>query len=215
MRILWIFLILALLALVPFLIWGERFGEIFTKEGSISWLQEYGRWAWAAGIVLLVLDLFLPLPSTVVMSALGFVYGVFRGGFLAAAGSFLAGAAAYELCRLMGHRAALWIAGEKGLREGEAVFAEAGGWLVALSRCLPILPEVIACLAGLTRMSRKTFYAALGCGCLPVGFVFAAVGQGGNEHPLAAIFLSIVLPVIFWAVVRPIMKRKRDAAIDS
>ena len=85
----------------------------------------------------------------------------------------------------------------------------AGGWLVALSRCLPILPEVIACMAGLTRMPAATFFAALACGSLPMGFVFAAIGHTGNDRPGLAIGLSLLLPVGFWLVVQPILKRHR------
>ncbi len=207
MRVFWIFLVLAVLVLIPFLIWGEQFTEIFDREGSVSWLRAYGSWAWAAGLILLVLDLVLPLPSTVVMSALGYVYGAWWGGLLAASGSFLAGSLAYGLCRMLGRRAAVMLAGEKGLREGERLFARAGGWLVALSRWLPLLPEVVACMAGLTRMPARRFFAALACGCIPMGFAFAAVGETGNRHPVPAIALSILLPAVFWLLVQPLLGR--------
>lgn len=203
MRVFWLFIALAVLVMIPFLIWGEWFGEMFSSEGSVAWLRGYGRWAWAAGLILLVVDVFLPLPSTVVMSALGYVYGSLWGGLLAASGSFLAGGVAYGLCRLVGHRAAVWIVGEKGLREGEHVFAAAGGWLVALSRCLPLLSEVIACMAGLTRMPARPFFTALACGSIPMGFIFAVVGQTGKEHPVLAIGLSLALPPVLWALARP------------
>lgn len=209
LRFFWIFAVLAALVVVPFLLWGGRFGEIFSSQGAVDWLRGYGRWAWAAGLVLLVLDIVLPLPSTVVMSAMGYVYGPWWGGLLAASGSFLSGACAYGLCRSAGRRAAHWIAGEKGMREGELLFARAGGWLVALSRCLPLLPEVIACMAGLARMKAPAFFTALGCGCLPAGFIFAAVGHAGIERPALAIALSLALPAGFWLIARPIIRRPR------
>ncbi|MFV1994970.1 MAG: TVP38/TMEM64 family protein [Verrucomicrobiales bacterium] len=206
MRLLLIFLLLAVLTLVPFLIWGERFGRVFDGEGAIAWLESYGQWAWAAGIALLVLDLFLPLPSTVVMSALGYVYGLFWGGLLASAGSFLAGTLAYGLCRFLGRDVAVRIAGERGMAESERLFAAAGGWIVALSRWLPLLPEVIACMAGLARMPLRAFLLALGCGCLPMGFTFAAVGHAGANRPLLAIGLSVGLPPLIWICLRPLLR---------
>jgi uncharacterized membrane protein YdjX (TVP38/TMEM64 family) len=212
MRLLWMFLVLAVLFLIPFLIWGEWFGEFFSREGAVAWLESYGSWAWAAGMVLLILDIFLPLPSTVIVSALGYVYGTLVGGLIAAAGSFLSATLAYGCCRAMGPRAAVWIAGEKGLAEGEALFRSAGGWIVVLSRWLPLLPEVVSCLAGLSRMPARTFFPALACGTIPMGLTFAAVGRLGHEQPVAAVVMSLLLPVLLWALVRLILRRHQDLA---
>lgn len=210
MRVFWIFLVLAILVLVPFVAWGDRFADRFTSEGAVEWLQGYGAWAWAAGLVLLLLDLVLPLPSTVIMSAMGYVYGPWWGGLLAAGGSFLAGSAGYLICRLGGPRAARLIAGENGMRDNDHLFRRAGGWLVALSRCLPLLSEVIACMAGLTRMPVGRYFAALACGSVPAGFVFAGVGATGADFPVAATLLSFLLPIGLWLLVRPLLRRPSE-----
>lgn len=184
--------------LVPFALWGERFDAVFSLEGSKAWISQYGSWAWLAGILLLVSDIVLPVPSTVVMSAMGLIYGWFVGGLLASAGSFLAGLSAYIACRWLGRPAALWLAGETSLRRGEELFSRRGGWLVALSRWMPVLPEAIACLAGLVKMNLRTYLIALTCGSLPVGFAFAAIGALGKTSPEVAILLSAALPIMLW-----------------
>lgn len=184
--------------IVPFMIWGARFDEAFTLEGARAWMESYGRWAWAAGIVLLIADIALPVPSTVVMSALGWMYGWWTGGWICAAGSALSGITAYAACRWIGRGAARWIAGEEGLRRGEEIFEKRGGWLVALSRWMPVLPEAVTCLAGLSRMRWRVFLPALMCGSVPTGFVFAAIGHLGHENPLWAVILSCVVPVLLW-----------------
>jgi uncharacterized membrane protein YdjX (TVP38/TMEM64 family) len=177
----------------------------------VEWLRNFGAWGWLAGIALLMTDLVLPIPSTVVMSALGFVYGPLVGGALAAAGSWLAGMLAYGLCRLLGPGVARRLVGEKDLARGQAVFARIGGWLVAWSRWLPVLQETIACMAGLTRMPFGAFALALACGCLPMGFAFAAIGHAGVANPALAITLSAALPPILWLVSRRLW---RQAAQD-
>jgi uncharacterized membrane protein YdjX (TVP38/TMEM64 family) len=212
MRVIWLFVVLAVVFLIPFLIWGEWFGEIFSREGAVTWLEGYGSWAWAAGMVLLMLDIVLPLPSTVIVSALGYVYGTVWGGLIAAAGSFLSASVAYGVCRGMGRRAGVWIAGEKGLEEGEALFRSAGGWIVVLSRWLPLLPEVVSCMAGMSRMPARTFFPAVACGTIPMGFTFAAVGRLGQEQPVAAVVMSILIPVLLWGMVRLILKRHHELA---
>ncbi len=197
-------LVVVLLALViaPFLIWGGGFENAFHLEGARAWMEGFGAWAWAAGVGLLVADMVLPVPGTVVMSALGWVYGWFWGGLISAAGSMLAGMTAYGLCRWLGRPAAHWIAGEDGLEKARVLFEERGGWLVALSRWLPVLPETVACLAGLARMRWRTFWRALLCGSLPLGFAFAAVGHFGHQSPALALALSALVPVVLWWLAR-------------
>ena len=203
-------LILSLLILagilIPFAIWGDRFDAAFTLEGALAWINARGDGAWLAGIRLLMSDIVLPVPSTVIMSALGLKYGWFVGGLLASCGSFLAGMAAYLACRFLGRPAALWLAGEDSLLRGEALFAQRGGWLVAMSRWMPVLPEAVSCLAGLVQMRLGTYLLSLACGSLPVGFAFAAIGALGQTHPALALGLSAGFPALLWMLSQRFLK---------
>ena len=199
-----------LLIILPFCFWGEWFERIFDLKGAKVWLESLGAWAWIGGVLLLVSDLLLPIPGTVVMSALGLVYGWFWGGVISSLGSILSGVVAYGLCRFYGQGIALWLAGEEGLAKGRAVFAsDKGGWIVVLSRWMPVLPEAIACLAGLSRMPWRRFLIALTCGCLPLGFVFAAIGHLGLDRPGLALSLSAGVPALIYAFSLLWMKMKR------
>lgn len=209
-------LVVVLLAFIigPFLIWGSWFERMLDLQGAKAWMESLGSWAWAGGVLLLVSDLVLPIPGTVVMSALGLVYGWFWGGVLSTVGSILAGLVAYGLCRRFGRRPAVWLAGEEGLAKGEAVFQSGrGGWIVALSRWMPVLPEAVACLAGLTKMPFRVFFVALLSGCVPLGFCFAAIGALGVERPTLAVALSALIPVSLYAVATGVLRvnrRKRE-----
>ena len=69
MRLILIFLALAGIVLVPFLIWGDWFEAAFTGDALTGALQSWGlAWGWLAGVLLLVSDLFLPVPGTAVMT---------------------------------------------------------------------------------------------------------------------------------------------------
>ncbi|MEY4483146.1 MAG: hypothetical protein RL693_598 [Verrucomicrobiota bacterium] len=206
-------LLVVLLACIitPFLIWGDWFERLFDLRGTKQWMEGFGPFAWLGGVALLVSDLVLPIPGTVVMSALGLVYGWFWGGLASVFGSVLSGVVAYGLCRKFGHRAAVWLAGEEGLAKGEALFqSERGGWLVALSRWMPVLPEAVACLAGLTRMPWRTFITALIAGSIPLGFVFAAIGDLGLERPGIALSLSALIPVVLYALAAWMLRKKKQ-----
>ena len=182
------------------MIWGGGWEYHFSFEGSVRWLESSGPWAWAAGILLLASDLVLPVPGTVVVSALGYIYGTVLGGVIATAGLMTAGLLGYGLGRLFGERLARRWLGDHDFETGRKLFESGGGWVVALSRSLPILPEVISCTAGLVRMPFRRFVTALACGSVPMGFLFAAIGKTGHDAPGWAIVLSLVIPALLWLV---------------
>ena len=206
MRLIFLLIVLVAVVLIPFFIWGDTLMAFFSWEHSLEWLRGYGTWAWAIAIILLIADLFLPLPATIIMSALGYIYGPLVGGLISAAGSFASGVLAYWLCRMLGENAATWVLGKKEYERGKKISARVGGWVVALSRWLPVFPEVIACMAGLTRMPPKNFYLALACGSLPLGFIYAIIGNSGIENPALAIGLSACLPPVIWFVVSRVLR---------
>lgn len=212
MRLVWIFAGLTLALAIPFLLFGDV--KLFTPEGAVAWLRGFGQWAWLAGMLLLVADLFLPVPGTAIMAALGFTYGPVLGGLASVGGSFLSGAVAYGLCRAFGRKAATRLASEADLTKGEALFRRWGAWLVVLSRWLPLFPEVIACMAGLTRMSPAVFFLALTCGSVPLGFTYAAIGHAGGEHPTLALLVSMGLPPLLWWAIHGFLFRD-PAKLDS
>lgn len=192
------FVILAALFLSSWLLWGGKWDEQFTLQGSITWLDSAGPWAWLAGILLLIGDLVLPVPGTIVISALGFIYGVVIGGLVAGTGLSAAGMLGYGIGRLCGTRFARRWLGEREFEAGHRIFTQGGGWIVAMSRALPILPEVISCMAGLVGMPFKRFAVALACGSFPMGFLFAAVGHAGRDTPGWALAFSLILPALLW-----------------
>ena len=215
-RLFRIVLVLTLLVLIPFFIWGDALLAMFDGNAARMRIQEYGAWGWAVVMGLLIVDLFLPIPATGVMSAAGYVYGALLGGFISCVGSFLSGFLAYVLCRSFGRPIAEWLAGPEGLEQNERLFARSGPWLVMLSRWLPVLPEVVACLSGLARMKLRIFLTALLCGTIPTAFTYAAVGALFDSEPGWALALSITLPVVLWLAFRPFLRARQVAAsVDS
>lgn len=198
MRLLWLFLVLACIVLATFAIWGDAWESRFTVDGSVAWLRGHGRWAWLAAVALLAADLVLPVPSTVVFTALGILYGPWLGGLIGTAGYGAGGAIAYAVCRGFGKGMALRLLGARDYRRGHALFRKSGGWIVVVSRWLPVLPEVISCIAGLTRMPCGRFFGALLCGSAPVAFAFATLGHAGKHQPLLALAASAVIAPLLW-----------------
>lgn len=205
-KLIWIILVLAVFVIVPFLFFGDQLETLFVDSGALSILQNYGNFAWIVAIGLLLADLAFPIPTTSVMAALGMIYGPILGGVIAAVGSIVSGLFGYFLCRQFGRPFVIWLSGETEVAKGEQIFSNIGGWLVALSRWVPVLSEVVACMAGLSRMSFPIFFAALLCGSVPLGFLYSTIGYLGGDRPALTLVLSAVLPFLLWFLVRPIMR---------
>lgn len=209
MRIVIFMIAIAALFLISWSLFGEGLEEAWNVERLTGHFEEVKGWAWLLGIVLLMADILLPIPGTVVMSALGAVYGFWIGGFLSAIGSMLAGMSGYGVGRFFDEKFAKRWLGEKDFEKGRSIFEKSGAWVVAMSRALPILPEVIACMAGLLRMPFRTFVIALACGAVPMGFLFAWIGMLGREQPAWGLAFSLGVPAVLWSAAA-VMRRKNS-----
>jgi uncharacterized membrane protein YdjX (TVP38/TMEM64 family) len=178
------------------IIFGERFEVMLDGERALEFVRAQGPWGAVVGIGLIVVDLVVPVPTPAIMTALGLIYGPFVGGALASFGSFIAALIGYTLCRAIGPRAASWIAGKEEIERMSGFFDKYGLWAIALSRWAPALPEVLACLAGLSRMSFWRFSLGNLIGSAAVGFAYAGFGASGADNPAAAFGAAILLPYL-------------------
>lgn len=198
MRLIGLMVALGVFFLLGWWLFGQGLEETWDVELLAGRFEEAKRWAWLAGIGLLLADLLLPIPGTIVMSALGAVYGFWLGGLFAATGSMLAGILGYGVGRFFKEGFAKRWLGERDFEKGRALFARRGALVVAVSRALPILPEVLACMAGLLRMPFRKFTLALACGSVPMGFLFAWIGTVGRQSPGWGLAFSLAVPAVLW-----------------
>ena len=208
MRILVTGLLASALMIGSFLLWGGDFELLFAEKDGVP--KALGQHGWLLVVGLLVLDVFLPVPATAALAALGMTYGPWLGGLYGCLGTFLAGSLGYGLCRLAKERVALFLVGDTGMAMGKRFFSRSGAWAIALSRWTILLPELLSCFAGLVRMPAKTYFAALLCGVTPMCFAYAWLGstEAAQENPLLVLGLSAAVPVLLWAVVSRCLPNK-------
>lgn len=202
-----IFAVVAI-TLVPVLIWGDKIDAYFDGEEGMRRLQQFGGWAWAVGIGLIVADLVLPVPSTAIIAGLGMLYGPLLGGLIGGAGSMLAGLTAYAGGRWVGRPALKLFVGPADLDRLNRFFARHGLWAVAVSRWMPLLPEALCCLGGAARMRVGPFLAALAVGSLAMGFAFAALGEQYLDRPAAGLLVSALIPLAVWPPAHYLLRRR-------
>ena len=155
----------------------------------------------ALGLGLLAGDCFLPIPSTLVMSALGLALGPWWGGGVATLGVFLSGSIAYWVCRRWGLVWARRIAGEQGLARVADAMRRNGPLVIAATRSVPVVQEATACLAGVVGLPARLFFPALAVGCVPTGFAYAAIGASAVHSAWWAAGLSLAVPLLTWPLI--------------
>jgi len=212
LKVLVIAVVLALVFALGFVFWGERFERVLRADKCAEWFARSRPYAWAFGIGLLVGDLLLPIPATGVMAALGSVYGPVLGGLIAAVGSAGSGLLGYSLARLLGRRATPFLTSDEELARFRTLFEEWGGAGIIVSRMMPILPEVMAILAGLARMGFLRFLTALLLGTLPTSFLFAYVGHASRSAPWYGLMVAVLVPVAIWPIFLRFASHRRGNA---
>ena len=77
-----------------------------------------------------------------------------------------------------------------------------------LTSSVPMVREVIACLAGLARMSLLTFVLATAIGAVPTGLAYAAIGVGWSDRPLLAVVVAYLLPIALLPFLLRLMSKR-------
>ena len=197
--------LLGLLFLAGFIIWGAQF-EGWAAEYE-SHLNSAKPWAWMGAIGLFMSDLVLPIPGTVLLSALGAVYGTLLGGLIGLTGYLLAALLGYGLAYKFGKLFMNKLASKEEQQLAEEFFNRWGGLAIVLSRSMPIFPEVMSMMAGLLKMKCVPFVFSVLIGTTPIAFLFAWIGSIAGEEPEWAMALTIGLPLVLWLIAFQVIKK--------
>jgi uncharacterized membrane protein YdjX (TVP38/TMEM64 family) len=166
-------------------------------------------WAGAAlGVFLLVADQFLPIPSSLVMVALGALYGAPAAIVLALAGRMGMMAAGFAVGRAGGPLLERAVSVDEWAR-ADALLRRWGALAVLASRPLPLLAETVAIAAGASslRWSRAILAAALGS--LPEAVAYSLAGSIAPTFENTGVIWGsfLVIACGFWLVGRWIDRR--------
>jgi uncharacterized membrane protein YdjX (TVP38/TMEM64 family) len=178
-----------------------------------SELLSRGGWiAATAGVGLLIADVALPVPSSVVMMAHGALFGVAMGAALSMIGSLGAAVAGYAIGRRGGPLLDRFVTQEERQRV-ERIFARWGTLAIVATRPLPIVAETFALLAGASRLSFAGTLAAAAAGAFPPALIYAIAGRAATDFRSGALIFLLVLAITgsFWAVSERLILRQRKS----
>lgn len=214
-RIRWCLLALAVLALIilPFVLIDES----LTKS-----VEEFIRYRPSRPLIgtvlalLLAVDVFLPVPSSLIATASGVLLGSTQGSLVTWMGMQAGALIGYALGRSAGRSVARRFVGEGELQRAERSHRRWGGFSLIVSRAVPVLAESSVLLAGLVRMPFARFVVLTGASNAAISIVYASVGAYALETSafLMAFAASMLFPAVLLGANR-IFRRNRIRSATS
>ena len=167
--------------------------------------------------LLLVADVILPVPSSIVATASGMLLGLAEGSFVTWVGLQAGALLGYFLGRSAGFHATIRFVGRTELERASRLHRRWGAVSIIASRAVPVLAESSVVLAGAVRMRLLQFAWLTGVSNAAIALVYGFVGARALETQafLLALAASIVLPGILMGVHRLFERRGRDALSEA
>lgn len=176
------------------------------------WLNHGGVPAATLGVGLLVVDVLLPVPSSLVMVAHGSLFGVPGGTLLSLLGSTGAALSGFWIGRRGGGFLERLVTREERAR-ANLLLDRWGTLAIIVTRPIPLLAETVAIMAGASPLGWGRAALAALAGSLPPALLYALTGAAVANFQSTSLMFAFVLLVtgIFWMVGRRVVPGERDA----
>lgn len=178
------------------------------------WLNKGGIVAASLGVGLLIADVLLPVPSSLVMVAHGALFGIVAGTLLSLAGSLGAALVGFAIGR-RGGRFMERIVPAHERAKANYLLERWGSLAIIVTRPVPVLAETVTIIAGASSLTWTKLMSASVFGSLTPAFLYALTGAAVANFQSTALMFGVVLLVatLFWMVgrlVEPIIPRERS-----
>jgi uncharacterized membrane protein YdjX (TVP38/TMEM64 family) len=160
-----------------------------------------GAGAAALGVALLVVDAVLPVPSSVVMTVHGALFGVATGALLSMLGAVGAAGLGFGIGR-QGHRLVRGHESDAPAGGRAARLVEQWGALaIVVTRPIPLLAETVMIVAGAAPIGWRRAMLAAAAGSLPGALLYAVAGAsvGTGYGPLGFGLVLLVAGALWLA----------------
>jgi uncharacterized membrane protein YdjX (TVP38/TMEM64 family) len=163
------------------------------------WMKHGGILAASIGVGLLIADVVLPVPSSIVMVAHGALFGVLWGTVLSLIGSVGAAVFGFAIGRRGGRLLERVVTPAERAR-ASSILARWGTLAIIVTRPVPLLAETVAIMAGASSMSWRALIIASIAGSLPPALLYALTGAAVADLQNTALMFGVVLVVagLFW-----------------
>lgn len=167
------------------------------------WLGRGGLVAAVVGVGLLVADVLLPVPSSVVMVAHGALFGITGGTLLSLTGSMGAALCGFAIGRRGGKLLERLVSPSERER-ADGLLRRWGMLAVIVTRPVPLLAETIAIIAGTSSLGWTRIALATLIGSLPSALLYALAGASvARLQNTLLVFCFVILSAgVCWMIPR-------------
>ena len=167
------------------------------------WMRHGGVLAAVLGVSLLIADVLLPVPSSLVMVAHGALFGVVIGTLLSLLGSVGAALFGFAIGRRGGRLLERIVTPEERAR-ADKMLARWGALAIVITRPVPILAETVAIMTGTSSIGWARMALASFAGSLPPALLYALTGAAyANFQSFVLMFVATLFVAgSFWFIGR-------------
>jgi uncharacterized membrane protein YdjX (TVP38/TMEM64 family) len=192
---LWATIVLLLLAviLIPFVLFenasNAQVARLLTTDRSHAAIA-------LAIVVVLALDVFLPVPSSIVSTAAGALLGVWVGALVSTAGMTLGCVLAYWFGNKFGLPLVRIMVRDSDLEAVRSQFCRGAGWALTTARPVPVLAEASTLFAGLAGVSFSRYLFITTLANTGISLVYGVAGASARDAHwfLIAFLASCTIP---------------------
>jgi len=151
-------------------------------------------------ILLLFLDLFISVPTILVVSLAGYFMGPVLGALFSVLGMLATGVSGYLISYFWGESLLLKVYKDKSkLDEMKNIFDQYSSVVLSLCRAAPMLPEVVCCLSGANKIKFSKFILFYSLGTVPYALFISAMGAKSTlEDPFPGIGAAVGVWAVLW-----------------
>lgn len=177
---------------------------IITLEKIQAWLESAQQlspvYVISLIIVLLLIDLLISVPTLALTILSGFFLGATLGAVATISGLIISGSVGYWLSYRFGDKYLNFVLrNPEEKASAQQSFKQHGSTIIFLSRAVPMLPEISACMAGVTKMPYRKFLLFWLVSCVPYCLIASYAGSISTlDNPTPAILAATGLLVTLW-----------------
>lgn len=195
----YLLIVAALMAFFLILFFAVEALGVSLLSDPTPWMKHGGLLAAILGVGLLIADVLLPVPSSLVMVAHGALFGVVVGTLLSLLGSVGAALFGFAIGRRGGKVLERLVTPAERTRADD-LLSRWGALAIIVTRPVPLLAETVAIMAGASRMSWSNVILASLVGSLPPALLYALTGATVANFQSTALMFTVVMAVagLFW-----------------
>lgn len=189
-----LFVAAVVIVLLPLLVLGFGFEDRLAKYFAET--VDSATFA-TATVGVLAVDVFLPVPSSLVNTLAGSRLGIVSGTLVAWLGMNLGAIIAFAFAKLLGRPLVLRLTRADDIARLEQLAELRGSGLLIVTRALPVLAEATVLLVGSLGLPWRAFLPPVLLANLGLAVAYAVLGHYSVQHGLlsTALVASIVLPL--------------------